>query len=110
MAVPYLQQAAERDTQNLPLRLALAHSCLWSKQSPCVLKAYREILALNAESAEADMLAGEALDEMKDTAGAIEQFRAAVKANPKEPDAHFGLGYLLWTQKAYAEASSEFEA
>jgi tetratricopeptide (TPR) repeat protein len=37
-------------------------------------------------------------------------FRAAVKANPREPAVHFGLGYLLWTQKIYPEAASEFRA
>jgi tetratricopeptide (TPR) repeat protein len=109
-AIPYLKQAAALDIQNLSLRLTLAHSCLWSKQYQCVLDTYHEILALNAESAEADMLAGEVLDEMKDTTGAIQQFRAAVKANPREPDVHFGLGYLLWTQKQFAEAVSEFQA
>ena len=109
-AAPYLKQAAAQDAQNLPLRLALAHSCLWAKQYQCVLDTYHEVLTLNAESAEADMLVGEALDEMKDTTGAIEQFRAAVKANPKEPDAHYGLGYLLWIQKQYSEAMSEFQA
>ena len=55
------------------------------------------------------MLAGEALDEMKDNAGATEMFRNAVKANPKEPNAHFGLGYLLWAQKNYPEAAQEFK-
>jgi tetratricopeptide (TPR) repeat protein len=109
-AVPYLKTGTAGDTQNLPLRLALAHSCMWSKQYQCVLDTYHEILALNAESAEADMLAGEVLDEMKDTPGAIRQFRAAVKANPREPEVHFGLGYLLWTQKQYAEAASELQA
>jgi tetratricopeptide (TPR) repeat protein len=109
-AAPYLKQAAAHDAQNLPLRLALAHSCLWAKQYQCVLDTYHEILTLNAESAEADMLAGEALDEMKDITGAIQQFRAAVKANPKEPDAHYGLGYLLWIQKQYPEAASEFQS
>ena len=109
-AIPYLKDAAARDTQNLPLRLALAHSCLWSKQFQCVLDVYHEILTLNAESAEADMLAGEALDELNDNAGAVDQFRAAVRANPKEPNAHFGLGYLLWAQKRYAEAIPEFNA
>src|SRR5256886_11154526 len=54
--------------------------------------------------------AGEALDEMQDHAGAIEQFRAAVKANPREPNVHFGLGYLLWTQSQYEEAAQEFQA
>jgi tetratricopeptide (TPR) repeat protein len=109
-AVPYLKAAAANDTQNLPLRLALAHSCLWSKQNQCVMDVYHEILTLNAESAEADMLAGEALDEMKDNEGSTKMFRAAVKANPKEPNAHFGLGYLLWTQKLYKQAASEFQA
>jgi len=65
---------------------------------------------LNAESAEADMLAGEALDEMQDHAGAIQQFRAAVRANPKEPNVHFGLGYLLWKQGEFSEAAQEFHA
>jgi tetratricopeptide (TPR) repeat protein len=106
----YLKDAAAADTQNLQLRLALAHSCLWSKQYQCVLDTYHEILTLNAESAEADMLAGEAEDEMKHYDGAIQEFRAAVKADPKEPDVHFGLGYILWTQRQYPEAASEFQA
>jgi tetratricopeptide (TPR) repeat protein len=109
-AIPYLMQAAAGDPQNLEFRLLLAHSCLWSKQFQCVLDVYHEILMLNAESAEADMLAGEALDEMNDHAGATQQFRAAVKANPREPNVHFGLGYLLWTQSQYEEASQEFQA
>jgi tetratricopeptide (TPR) repeat protein len=109
-AIPYLRQATAADAQNLPFRLALAHSCLSARQFQCVLDVYHEILSLNAESAEADMLAGEALDEMRDHGGAIEQFRAAVKADPKFPDVHFGLGYLLWTQNQFEEAAKEFQA
>jgi tetratricopeptide (TPR) repeat protein len=109
-AIPLLKQATADDPQNLPFRLILAHSCLAAKQYQCVLDVYKEILNLNAESAEADMLAGEALDEMQDHAGAIQQFRAAAKADPKEPNVHFGLGYLLWTQGQYSDAAQEFEA
>lgn len=109
-AIPYLKTAAAGDPSNLPLRLTLAQSCLWSKQLQCVMDVYREILNLNAESAEADMLAGEALDEMKDNEGSTKMFRAAVAANPKAPNVHFGLGYLLWTQKQYPEAATEFQA
>jgi len=109
-AVPYLKEATASDPQNLPFRLVLAHSCLRAKQFQCVLDVYHEILMLNAESAEADMLAGEALDEMNDPAGATQEFRAAVKANPQEPNVHFGLGYLLWTQSQYEEAAQEFQA
>lgn len=109
-AVPYLKRAIVSNPQNLPFRLALAQSCLWSKQYPCVLDVYREILELNSASAEADMLAGEAMDGMKNDSGALQQFRAAVKADPKLPNVHFGLGYLLWRQKQFDEAAQEFEA
>lgn len=109
-AIPYLQQAANRDSSSLPLLLALAHSYLWSRQFQNVLDVYHQILILNPESAEADMIVGEALDEMKDNEGSTRMFRAAVKADPKEPNVHFGLGYLLWTQKQYPEAAQEFQA
>jgi tetratricopeptide (TPR) repeat protein len=108
-ASPFLKRAADHDPQNLTLLLTLAHSCLLSRQYPCVLDAYHQIIALNAESAEADMLVGETLDEMKDPIGAVREFRAAILANPKEPNVHFGLGYLLWTQGHFADAAQQFQ-
>lgn len=108
-ATPYLQRAVDRDATNLPLLYTLAQSYLWSKQYNHVLDVYHQILVLDPDSAEADMLAGEALDEMKDNAGSVAMFRAAIKANPKEPNVHFGLGYLMWTQKHYPEAAAEFQ-
>jgi len=109
-AIPHLKTAASNDPQNPQFHLMLAHSCLSQRQFPCVLDEYRQLLGLNAESAEADMLAGEALDEIQQHAAAIDQFRAAVKADPKEPNVHFGLGYLLWTQNQFEEAAQEFQA
>ena len=109
-ASPYLKRAAKSDPKNLALLLTLAHSCLFSGQYPCVLDSFHQIVALNAESAEAYMLMGEALDEMKDHEGAIREFRAAEKVNPKELNVHFGLGYLLWTKGQYPEAAAEFQA
>ena len=109
-ATLYLKRAADRDPQNLTLLLTLAHSCLLSRQYQCVLDEFHRIVALNAESAEADMLVGEAMDEMHETIAATREFRAAVVANPKEPNVHFGLGYLLWTQSQYAEAAQQFQA
>jgi tetratricopeptide (TPR) repeat protein len=109
-AIPFLRTAANSDPQNIIYRFSLAQSCLFAHQYQCVLDNYQDLLKLNAESAAADMLAGQAYDEMKNTNGAIEQFRAAVKADPKWPEAHFGLGYLLWTQNQCDEASKEFEA
>lgn len=109
-ATPYLKQAADRDAQNLQLLLTLAHSCLLSNQYQCVLDEFHRIMSLNPDSAEAHMLAGEALDEMKEPVGAIRELRAAVQANPKEPNVHFALGYLLWTQGQTEEAALEFQA
>jgi tetratricopeptide (TPR) repeat protein len=109
-AVPYLKQATAADPTNLPFRMTLAQSCLWSKQYQCVLDVYKQIVTLNAESAEADMLAGQAYDEMKNDIEALEQFRAAAKADPRLPNVHFGYGYLLWRQLKFDEAEEEFKA
>jgi tetratricopeptide (TPR) repeat protein len=109
-AVPYLKQATAADPGNLRFRLALAQSCLRSKQYQCVLDVDREILTLNAESAEADMLAGEAYDELKNDAGAIAEFQAAEKADPTMPDVHFGYGYLLWRALKFKEAEEAFRS
>lgn len=109
-ATPYLKRAADRDPQNLNLLLTLAHSCLLTRQYPCVLDTYHRMIALNAESAEVDMLMGEALDEMKNPVDATRKFRDAVKADPKEPNVHFGLGYLLWKQGQTQEAAQQFQA
>jgi tetratricopeptide (TPR) repeat protein len=109
-AIPYLKEAAAADQRNLPLRLALAHCYLWTKQWDATMAVYKEILTINPDSAEADMIAGEALDGEGDGEGAVQQFRAAVKANPKEPNVHFVLGYLMWTRKQFDEAIAEFKA
>ncbi|MGC1422792.1 MAG: tetratricopeptide repeat protein, partial [Terracidiphilus sp.] len=109
VAIPFLQRAAEQDTQSIPLRMALARSCMDSKQYQCVLNVHEQIVALKGESAEADMLAGEAFDEMGDSAAAEKELRAAVQINPTEPNVHFGLGYLLWKQGRWSEAATEFQ-
>jgi tetratricopeptide (TPR) repeat protein len=109
VAIPYLQRAAEHDPQSVALRITLAQSCLWSKQYPCVLSACKEIRALKSDSAEADMLAAEALDQMGDRVGAEQALRAGIAANPTQPDLHFGLGYLLWSESKWPEAANEFQ-
>jgi len=109
-AIPYLKEAVASDPHNLSLLLTLDHCYLWTRQLDATMDVYKQILEINPDSAEADMIAGEALDEKGDNAGAVQQFRAAAQANPKEPNVHFGLAYLLWAQKRYDEAIAEFKA
>jgi tetratricopeptide (TPR) repeat protein len=109
VAIPYLRRAADRDAQNLTLRMALAHSCLLSKQYQCVIDVHREFKSLNAEVAGADILAAEALEAQQDRDGAATQVQAALQANPEEANAHLALGYLLWIKGQWAEAAHEFE-
>jgi len=82
---------------------------MWSKQYQCVLDVHGQILALKGETAEADMLAGEAFDRMGNGAAAEKQLRAAFQINPLEPNVHFGLGYLLWKQSRWSDAALEFQ-
>ena len=109
VAIPYLQRAAERDPQSVTLRMTLANSCLRSRQFQCVLDTHKEINKLNADNAEAEMLAGEALAEMHNRAAAEQQFRAAILKDPKQPHLHFALGYLLWSESKWAESAAEFQ-
>ena len=54
------------------------------------------------------MLLGEALDGLGRDADAVVEFQAAATASPKEPNVHFGLGYLYWKERRYDEAEGEF--
>lgn len=36
------------------------------------------------------------------------EFEAAAKISPREPNVHFGLGYLHWKAQQYDEATKEF--
>jgi tetratricopeptide (TPR) repeat protein len=109
-AVPYLKAAAAADAQNLQLRLALAHSCLWSKQYQCVLDTYHEILTLNAESAEADMLAGEAQDELKEYDGRDRRVSRGGEGDPEGAQCALRSGLPFVDAEAVSGSCEEFEA
>jgi tetratricopeptide (TPR) repeat protein len=53
---------------------------------------------------------GEALDGLQKTNDAVAEFQAAAKISPREPDLHFGLGYLYWKSHDYDRAKPEFQA
>jgi len=108
--VKYLDLPAKSDPINTELHGVLAQSCLSAKQYSCALAEFRQILEHDPNSAAAHMLSGEALDGLGRTVEAIPEFEAAAKAAPREPNVHFGLGYLYWKQHKYDEAQTAFEA
>jgi tetratricopeptide (TPR) repeat protein len=108
-AVEHLKIAAKSDPGNTELHQVLAQSCLWARQYSCALDAFRQILEQNPESPAAHVLTGEALDGLGKTPDAIAEFQAAAKVSPREPNVHFGLGYLYWKSHQYDEAKREFE-
>jgi tetratricopeptide (TPR) repeat protein len=56
------------------------------------------------------MLSGEAFDGLERTEEAIAEFEAAAAVSPREPNVHFGLGYLYWKSHRYDEAKREFQS
>ena len=108
-AAKYLELPAKSDPANIELHRVLAQSCLSAKQYDCALAEFRQILQQDPNSAAAHMLSGEALDGLGRTVEAIPEFEEAAKAAPREPNVHFGLGYLYWKQHKYGEARAAFE-
>jgi len=108
-AVKYLELPAKSDPANTELHRVMAQSCLSAKQYSCALSEFRQILEHDPDSAAAHMLSGEALDGLGRTVEAIPEFETAAKTAPREPNVHFGLGYLYWKQHRYDDAKSAFE-
>ena len=65
-----IEAGGEQRSAESRVAVTSTHSCLFSDEFPCVLDSFHQIVALNAEFAQAYMLVGEALDEMKDREGA----------------------------------------
>jgi cytochrome c-type biogenesis protein CcmH/NrfG len=55
-AAEFLKPAVQRDPANLELKNVLAQSCLWSRQYDCAMAQFKDMLAINPESAQAHML------------------------------------------------------
>lgn len=109
------RQAAERlkplaaaQPKNEELSYLLAKCYLWSGQNEQAIYLFKNLLEHDPNSVAAHMLMGEALDASYRTNDATTEFEAAAKAAPTQPDVHFGLGYLYWKQKRYADAEREF--
>jgi len=98
-------KAGPADTELLQV---LAQSCLSAKRYSCALEQYQLILQKDPNSSAAHTLAGEASDGLGRTPEAITEFQTAINVAPKEPNLHFGLGYLYWKSRQYDKAAVEF--
>ena len=108
-AVQHLEIAAKSDVTNIQLHHVLAQSCLWAKKYSCALDEFRKIQEQDPDSVASHVLTAEALDGLGRTSEAIGEFQAAAKVAPREPNVHFGIGYLYWKQHKYDEAKSALE-
>lgn len=108
-AIPALRIASDADPSNLELLRVLAQSCIWAKVSACSLAEFQRILEHDPNSSAAHVLMAEALDGLGRTSDAVAEFQAAINAAPREPNLHFGLGYLHWKLKQYDAAETDFK-
>lgn len=67
-------------------------------------------LALDASNPEAHNTIGLVLAEEGDLAGAIAEYRTALRLKPDDAEAHFNLGFALEATGQRAEAAREFRA
>ncbi len=107
-ALPYLERACSLQPDNVELRRTLGQAYLHSGAYDKAMASFKDILAQSPESAQAHMLLGEAYDAANHEEAATAEFRSATQ-DQYVPNAHFGLGYLLWKAHSYDEAAVEFQ-
>ncbi len=106
-AIPYLEAAQRDKADNAELQLVLAKAYLLAKDFDKAKLQFQAMLGHDPDSAQVHILLGEAYDGLGKQEDALQEFRAAAKSGAA-PDAHFGVGYLLWRDKHYGEATEEF--
>jgi tetratricopeptide (TPR) repeat protein len=107
-ALPHLEAAEAKTPDNKDLAYVVAQAYLWSGQYDKAKAAFQTMLERDPDSPEVEMLLGEAYDGLGRTEEAIDAFRKAAIPAQTIPDAHFGLGYLLWKTHKYEQAATEF--
>ena len=105
-----LKPLSESQPDNTEIAYLLAKCYMWSGDPDAALAIFGRLLEHDPDSAVTHMLMGEALDTEYRTDEAIQEFERAAKNAPAQPDVHFGLGYLFWKQKRYADAERRIQA
>lgn len=106
-AAPYLEIARTKDPVNKELQFVLAQAYLWGAQYGKARLEFQSMIKNDPNSSQTHMLLGEAYDGLGKIDQAIDEFQKATQGAPI-PNAHFGLGYLLWRKHDYIDAGMEF--
>jgi type IV pilus assembly protein PilF len=92
------------------IRLELASGYFEEGKTEVALDEVKQVLAIDPSFAEAYDLRGMIYMRLNDRRGAEENFRRAISMNPREPNVHHNLGWLLCVDARYPESQREFEA
>jgi tetratricopeptide (TPR) repeat protein len=107
-AAANLEIALAADPENTKLHYYFAQSLLSSAEYQRSLKEFEWLQRHDPDAAATHVLMAEALDGLSRPEEAILELKAALATSPSEPNAHFGIGFIYWSQQKDDEAEREF--
>lgn len=107
-AAANLEIALAADPENAQLRYYFAQSLLSSSEYQRSLREFDWLQRHEPDSAATHVLMAEALDALNRPEEAIVELKAAAAKSPAEPNVHFAIGYIYWSQQKDDEAEREF--
>jgi len=107
-AAANLEIALAADPENTKLHYYFAESLLSSGDYQRSLKEFEWLERHDPDSAATHVLSAQALDGLSRPEEAILELKAALAQSPAEPNAHFGIGFIYWTQQKDDDAEREF--
>jgi Flp pilus assembly protein TadD len=107
-AAHYLEAAHRAQPNDLQTLDMLGKAYLRTKNYTGIRDVFRQIMALDPESAAAHTLMAMAYDKLYREQDAIHEFEAARAADPTYPGIHTGLGVIYWRNDNLDAAEREF--
>lgn len=107
-AADNLEQVLASDSENTQLHYYLAQSLLSASEYKGSLEQFEWLERHDPEAAATHVLMAEALDGLARPEEAILELKTALAKSPNEPNVHFAIGYIYWTQQKDDEAAREF--
>jgi Flp pilus assembly protein TadD len=108
LAAHYLEAAHRAQPNDLETLDMLGKAYLRTKNYSAIRDVFRQIMAINPESAAAHAMMAMAYDKLYREEDAIREFEAARAADPTYPGIHTGLGIIYWRNDNFDAAEREF--